>query len=289
MFYTVSMDHRYRKFLAVAETGSFSGAAKKLRVSQPAVTLAVASLERALGVKLYIRRHAPIELTEHGELVAATARKIEIEIDTMHAGLRKEATADKYQVGLIDSIAHLLYTTDTERPLLNGVETMVDNSRRILRDLTEGRIDLGVITGQPTVLGPDVAVRKLHNEEFVFVSAPYRALTKVTSRIDDWLATNPDSTTYQHFLALFRRKGLRVTPIFHSASMELLRDMALNGKGTALLPRHIVQHALDDGTLVVVQTKPLYRPIWAVTRRQAGGQTAGAFATRVNLLLSGSR
>jgi DNA-binding transcriptional LysR family regulator len=289
MPYTIAMDHRYRKFLAVAETGSFSGAAKKLRVSQPAVTLAVASLERALGVKLYIRRHAPIELTEHGELVAETARRIAAEIETMRVGLRQEIVDSRYQVGLIDSIAHLLYTTDAERPLLNGVETVVDNSRRILRDLTEGKIDLGVITGQPTVLGPDVAIRKLHNEEFVFVTAPYRTLTKVTSRIDDWLATNPDSTTYQHFLALFRRKGLQVTPIFHSASMELLRDMALNGRGTALLPRHIVQHALDDGTLVVVRTKPLYRPIWAVTRTQAGGQTAGAFAAWVNLLLSGNR
>ena len=288
MLYTVGMDHRYRKFLAVAETGSFSGAAKKLRVTQPAVTLAVASLERALGIKLYIRRRAPIELTDQGRIVAETARKIATEVETMRLELQQDTGADLYQVGLIDSIAHLLYATDTERPLLNGVEMMVDNSRRILRELVEGRIDLGVITGQPTLLGPDVAVRKLHNEEFVFVTAPYRALARATSRIDDWLATNPDSTTYRHFLDLFRRKGLHVTPVFHSASMELLRDMALNGKGTALLPRHIVQQALDDGTLVITRTKPLYRPIWAVTRTQAGGQTAGAFAARVNLLLSGN-
>jgi len=286
MFYTVPMDHRYRKFLAVAETGSFSGAAKKLRVTQPAVTLAVASLERALGAKLYVRRRAPIELTEQGKLVMETARRIAAEIETMHAELWRETEDGRYQVGLIDSIAHLLYATDTDRPLLSGVEMMVDNSRRILRELTEGRIDLGLITGQPAVLGPDVAIRKLHNEEFVFVTAPYRALTKATSRIDDWLATNPDSTTYRHFLDLFKRKDLQVTPIFHSASMELLRDMALSGKGTALLPRHIVQQALDDGTLVVTRTKPLYRPIWAVTRAHTGEQIAGAFAARVNLLLS---
>jgi DNA-binding transcriptional LysR family regulator len=50
------MDHRYKKFLAVAETGSFSAAAKKLHVTQPAITLAIGSLERAFGVKLYTRK-----------------------------------------------------------------------------------------------------------------------------------------------------------------------------------------------------------------------------------------
>lgn len=278
------MDSRYRKFLALAETGSFSAAARHLHVTQPAISLAVTSLEHGLGVRLYVRRSKPVTLTSEGQVVASAAREMAATIEAMQETLHS-APQEKYQVGIIDSIAHLLYASDGERPLFSGLEVMVDNSRRILRDLSEGKIDLGVITGQPVALGHDLTTRKLRNEEFVFVTAPYRVPARATNRIDDWLATNPDSTTYRHFLELFYRKHLLVTPVFHSASMELLRDMAVSGKGTALLPRHIVQAALDDGTLAIVPTKPLYRPIWAVVRRSDSGQRSRSFIAQVNQLL----
>ena len=287
MTYTVPMDHRYRKFLAVADTGSFSAAAKKLHVTQPAITIAVASLELALGVKLYVRRKAPIELTPEGVIVAESARHIEHEVEQMRANLSKELPSRQQQVGLIDSIAHLLYSSSSERSLLSSMEVMVDNSQRILRDLTAGKIEFGVITGQLASLGPNVTVRKLHDEAFVFVATPEKAPDQPAQHITDWLAFNRDSTSYQYFTKLFPQKGLRVTPIFYSASMELLHDMALAGKGTALLPRHIIQTSLDNGALQIVKTKPLHRPIWAVTRAQTHPPELKTFAARVSALLAG--
>jgi DNA-binding transcriptional LysR family regulator len=279
------MDHRYRKFLAVAETGSFSAAAKKLHVTQPAITIAVTSLELSLGVKLYVRRKAPIQLTPEGQIVAESARVIEKEVEKMRSNLHHEYSSPSQRVGLIDSIAHLLYSSPSERLLLSSVEVMVDNSKRILRDLTSGSIEVGVITGQLMPLGPDINVRKLHNEEFVFVAQAQKIEAGSAKRIDDWLATNQDSTSYQHFTKLFLQKDLSVTPIFYSSSMELLRDMALAGKGTALLPRHIVQRAINDGSLEVVKTKPLYRPIWAVSRRDTAATLMKLFASHISSLL----
>jgi len=280
------MDHRYRKFLAVAETGSFSAAARQLHVTQPAVTIAVASLELTLGVKLYVRRRAPIELTTEGMVVAETARNIAREVQKMRTSLSFEAPPQQRQIGLIDSIAHLLYSSPTERSLLTDVEVMVDNSGRILRDLAAGTIEFGVITGQLRSLGSEIMVHKLHDEEFVFVATPEHAIHTVVKRIDDWLAINKDSTSYQHFTRLFLKKGLSVTPVFYSASMELLRDMALTGKGTALLPRHIIQASLDEGRLQIVETKPLYRPIWAITRRRDASPVASTFAAQISNMLA---
>lgn len=280
------MDHRYRKFLAVAETGSFSAAAKQLHVTQPAITIAVASLEHNLGVKLYIRRRAPIELTPEGRVVVETARNIAREDEKMRDALNKGLPKAQRQIGLIDSIAHLLYSSSTGRTLLGNVEVMVDNSRRILRAIADGTLEMGVITGQPVALGPEMTVRKLHNEEFVFVASPTHTPATHVGRIDDWLATNRDSTSYQYFTQQFLQKGLQVTPVFYSASMELLRDMALAGKGTALLPRHIVHDALENGSLKVVKTKPLYRPIWVVTRSSDRSLAAKKFAAQASALLA---
>jgi DNA-binding transcriptional LysR family regulator len=228
-------------------------------------------------------------LTPEGQIVATAARDIAASTEKMHELLQEGRALDETcHVGLIDSVAYLLYSSDNTRSLLADLEVIVDNSRLILHDLSEGKIDLGVITGQPEAFGRGLVFRKLCNEEFIFVTAPSRAPATPTDQVDDWLATNQDSTTYQHFLRMFKRKHLQVTPIFHSTSMELLRDMAVSGKGTALLPRHIAQPLIDAGALAPVETKPLYRPIWAVTRRGKDSLAITPLLTWLNTLLSGA-
>ena len=280
------MDHRYKKFLAVAESGSFSVAAKKLHVSQPAITLAVASLERAFGVKLLARKKNAVALTRDGIIVAEAAKKIASEIAKMNAKLGQESSAMKYKVGIIDSLAHLLYSSSKDSQILNNIEVMVDNSRRIINEILDDKIGVGIITGQPGAISKDLIVRKLHDEEFVFVCAPYLAPSATVVNIDDWLAFNRDATSYTYFAKQFNSLGLRVTPVFYSTSMELLKEMAVAGKGTALLPRHIVQASVENGTLEIVQTKPLNRPIWAIMHREDQSDIMGNLAAHIDRLLT---
>lgn len=261
------MDQRYRKFMKVVELGSFSAAAKQLRVSQPAITIAIASLERALGKKLLLRKRQAIELTPEGEIVYASSQRLNAEIEDMQRQLNADGGAPVAHIGLIDSIAHLLYASPKERTLLTNIEVMVDNSVRIINDLTSGAIDFGFITGQPEPLGDDITSYKLHDESFVFVASPSHAPAAKVSEIPDWLAFNQDSTTFRHFTYQFKKHRLNVTPKFYSTSMDLLKDMAIAGNGTALLPDHFVRAAIDNGLLVVVRTAPLHRPIWIITRK----------------------
>jgi DNA-binding transcriptional LysR family regulator len=280
------MDHRLIKFLAVAEAGSFSEAAAQLHVSQPAITLAVAALERSYGVKLHVRKKYSVELTPQGEMVARTAKKIAAEMDKLQAELAHESAREHYQVGIIDSIARLLYGAAQESQTLRDVEVMVDNSRRIINDLLAAKIDAGLITGQSIALNKRLSVRKLRDEAFVFVCTPHRVPSGSASQIDDWLAFNKDSTSFKHFTGQFNKMGLTVTPIFYSTSMELLEEMAVAGKGTALLPRHIVQTSVKDGKLAIIQTGPLNRPIWAVARRGAQPAVMDNIVTRLNRALA---
>jgi DNA-binding transcriptional LysR family regulator len=262
------MDHRYKKFLAVAETGSFSEAAKKLRVTQPAITIAIASLERAFGVKLYLRKKYSVELTEQGIIVARAAKKIDQEVGKMRTELGNNTTLKKYNIGIIDTIAHLAYKSPDNTIFLSNIEVMVDNSKRIINALLSESIDVGVITGQSSSIGKDLSILKLHNEEFVFVKTPHLISFEAVDSIEDWLAFNKDSSSYKHFLRLFKKEGLTVKPSFHSTSIELLKEMAIAGKGTALLPKHLVKESINNNTLAVVKTKPLFRPIWAVVNNK---------------------
>ena len=60
--------------VAVAEELSFSRAAKRLRLSQPAITKYIAELEETLGVLLFVRDHHAVSLTEAGRAYVEEAR-----------------------------------------------------------------------------------------------------------------------------------------------------------------------------------------------------------------------
>lgn len=62
-------------FVAVAETGSFTAAAQRLGVGQPAVSAAVRRLEDALGTELFVRSQSGVTLTVAGETLLPAARR----------------------------------------------------------------------------------------------------------------------------------------------------------------------------------------------------------------------
>jgi len=66
-----------KDFLVVAETGSLSGAARRLGVSQPTLTRRMAALEQSLGAELFQRSSRGLSLTETGEALLAPARQMQ--------------------------------------------------------------------------------------------------------------------------------------------------------------------------------------------------------------------
>lgn len=69
-------DFRLRIFMAVAEKGSFTLAAKALGVSQPAVSQNIAELEKSLGAELFLRRKGSVTLTPKGAAFKEYAGRI---------------------------------------------------------------------------------------------------------------------------------------------------------------------------------------------------------------------
>ena len=65
----VHSTHHLRVFEVAARHSSFTRAAAELNVSQPAVSLAVRQLEKALGIRLFVRGHRSVSLTQAGEML----------------------------------------------------------------------------------------------------------------------------------------------------------------------------------------------------------------------------
>ena len=280
------MDNRYYKFLKLNEYGSFSEAAKQLKKSQPAITIAIASLEHSLGKKLIIRKKGSVELTPAGKIVLSASEKINNQINIMNSNLQKLNNNPVICIGLIDSIASLLYSAKTKQAILNNIEVMVDNSARIISQITTGQLDYGIVTGQAKSLPKDINIYKLKNEPFTFVSSP-KNLNTIKNTVGSWLAYNKESTTYSYFSKEFMNMGLEAKPKFFSTSMEILKETAIAGEGTALLPKHFVNKDIKNGNLVVFKTKPLSRPIWLVSKKPlASNKQIKAITKKINTLLT---
>lgn len=88
------MDTKLETFLMVCELGSFTRAAERLSLTQPAVSGHVRQLEKEFGVKLFNRVEGVMKLTEEGEIVQKFARRIQV----LHHNLHQELADEKRRV-----------------------------------------------------------------------------------------------------------------------------------------------------------------------------------------------
>jgi LysR family nitrogen assimilation transcriptional regulator len=95
------MDLRQLKyFVQIAETGNFSRAAEVLRIAQPSLSQQIKSLERELGVPLFVRHARGVTATEQGQQLYEHARRILQEIDDAKGILRSQTSDPTGRVSL---------------------------------------------------------------------------------------------------------------------------------------------------------------------------------------------
>ena len=80
--------HAIEVFVRVIETGSFSAAARDLRIGQPAVSKVIAGLEARLGVRLLIRSTHQLSPTDAGQAYYEKARRIVVDADEAETAAR---------------------------------------------------------------------------------------------------------------------------------------------------------------------------------------------------------
>lgn len=137
-----------RSFLAVAQAGGFTAAAKRLHVSQPTLTTQVRLLEEQYGVELFHRMGRKIRLTETGERLFAIAGQLAgVESDAEQ--LLKDSGQLRSGLLRVGSVGPF-HTTDMlaafsrTYPLVK-VQVRFGNSETVLRELLDFRTDVAVL------------------------------------------------------------------------------------------------------------------------------------------------
>ncbi|MEU9414665.1 LysR family transcriptional regulator [Streptomyces sp. NPDC048272] len=128
----------------IAEAGSLGGAARRLGISQPALSAQLRRIERVTGGELFVRGRHGVEPTPLGQFVLAKARRVLHEMDALGADTRAMSTDEPLRLGCIMLVLldGLLTRTDLA---LSGREITVDledSVTALVRMLGAGRYDV---------------------------------------------------------------------------------------------------------------------------------------------------
>jgi DNA-binding transcriptional LysR family regulator len=186
-------------FVEVIERGSFSAAADRLDLTQPAVSLQVRHLEKRLGVRLIERVGRRARPTPAGAELLAHARKIAEAVGAAEESLAPYAsgTLGRVRIGTgATACIHFLPTVLRDlRRRFPKLEIIIGtgNATEVLRQLEENTLDLGLVTLPAP--GRMFDVTPLLEDEFVVLSSPEGPTLRAPSLPSTWCATRSCSTS----------------------------------------------------------------------------------------------
>jgi aminoethylphosphonate catabolism LysR family transcriptional regulator len=231
-----------RSFHAVARSGSFTAAARALRVSQPTVTTQVKSLEREFGVELFVRRGRRIELSDVGRgLRDITLRLFSHETEAADfLNESRELKSGHLRVGAVGPyhVTDMLAAFNARHPGIY-VSVAMGNSRDTVRDLLEYRTDVAVLAH----IDPDqrlVAIPYRRHRVVVFVHDRHRLFKRRAVRIAEldgerMIAREAGSTTRRAFEDAQRKAGIATTTVMEIGSREAIREAVAKGIGIGVV------------------------------------------------------
>jgi len=242
-----------KAFVAVAETGSFSIAANRLHLTQPAVSKRIALLESQLNVRLFDRIGRIIGLTEAGRAFSPRARLILQDVEDTQRAIRnlsgsvtgRLSLATSHHIGLW-RLPKVLKTYSERFPQV-ALDLHFMDSEIAHEQIVQGNLELGIITMAPKP-HERLASRAIWKDDLVFVCAPDHALGSYThsslEQIAAFPAILPDMSTFTGRIIkqLFDDQGLPIQVSMSTNYLETIKMLITIGLGWSVLPRSM----LDD-------------------------------------------
>jgi len=267
-----------RYFWAVAHDGNLTRTAERLNLSQSALSVQIRKLEDRLGHALFERRGRQLQLTEAGRIALDHADSIFATGDELLGTLRGAGRARQaLRVGALSTLSRN-FQIEFLRPILGRVDVEVvlrsGSQAELLQALEGVGLDLVLINQPPA---SDAATpflsRRLAEQRVSLVGTPTRLGDFGT--LAELLAAQPvilptvQSNVRTGFDALADRLGVRPQIAAEVDDMAMIRLLAREDMGLAVVPPIVVKNELETGRLVEVSSLPdVSESFYGVTLRR---------------------
>ena len=248
--------HHLKIFYEASNEKSFTKAAKKLYISQSAVSIQIKKLEHTLGLQLIERNSKNFKLTFAGKELFRMSKDIFEKISRMENEMRKIL---QYKKGKISIGA----THNIGEPVLPGImiefrknnpeiefDLYIKNKESLVKHLKEGTVDIALME---EYFIEDKEIKVIETEEYPFVVVSgtevrdYRELIDIPLLKRDTMLTNKYLDLFEKIIGFNLDKRISI-----NGSIETMKNLIKNGLGFAVLPYYSVYEEIKKGTLKVI-------------------------------------
>jgi DNA-binding transcriptional LysR family regulator len=265
------MDTRQlQAFCEVVERKSFSLAAERLGVTQPAVSLQVRALEKRLGTQLLDRSGRRVEPTESGAKLYRQAQRLLALEDEILSDLAQEATgelAGSFAIGASTGpggvvLSQILCQFAEAHPDL-GVSLSVSDTQTIVERVADRSLELGVVGAAPRHRG--IEYEPFFRDTVVLACPPGHRFGGRTVTLDELkeeqlIVMQEGAGVRQMIEDELRRVGTKLRDLdvrLELGLQESVTSAVRGGYGVTFISRSSIENDLAAGTLVEARVEPL--------------------------------
>jgi len=258
------LDFRQLRYaLSVAKERSFTKAAKRLNISQSAVSDQVKLLEEEIGFELFRRTSRGVESTDRGRTFLYESERVMGDLLSLSDTARRlrGAMQDTLTIGMGSGMAQIFIPrmfTDLKNNLPGvRLEILTAPTRSIFNELHEERMDAGIaIESDPDRLPSGLVFDRLIDAEMVLITHPKHALARSKQPVDigrlvaEPIIMSELSVGYgQVVLSLFTDLGIRPNILAVVDNIETIKMIVQSEGGIAIVPRACAENEVTLGLL----------------------------------------
>ncbi len=252
----------YYIFYTTALNGNISNAAKKLYISQPAVSKAISKLESNLEVSLFTRSSRGVKLTQEGEVLFVQLKDAFDSIEKGEEDLKKSLQFGMGQLSIGASTTlckYVLLPTLPQYILENPyvkLSISCQSTNNTLAALEREELDIGLV-GEPEKSGACrfYPIREIQDifvttEQYINQLSMQNKSQTITLEDVTLLLLDKDNITRRYVEKYLLDYHLTPSSILEVSTMDLLIEFAKAGLGVACVISDFIQKELTDGSLI---------------------------------------
>ena len=259
----INLNH-LRIFYHTAKNLSYTGAARELFISQPAVTKQVKTLEEYWDLKLFSKKGSRVYLTEEGHAILEYARKIfeqekelELAVEDMK-NLEKGTLRLAVPHAFLSFLSFLMDIFNKEYPQIR-IQMTEGSSLSIIQSLLNNEAEIALISKVEN--HQDICFIHLCHEEVAFIVGPNHHLAKKKSislnelSEEQIILKDLGSGSRKIVLDLFKENQMVPRILLETNNTDFIKDVVKRKEVGAFLIEQDIEEEFQEGTLVKIPLK----------------------------------